>query len=127
MTQVWLHTNSIHGEMAIRADYISALYETRDAHTPRGVGRPWRIEAAVIGLPSPVVLLTAADLKNEAGPAFKGALPDLRDELSEELSRNQPGVDVSHGWIRDFVLDRPLVIDWERHPDPPKEQRLRGI
>lgn len=75
MTQVWLHTNSTHGEMAIRADYISALYETRDAHTPRGVGRPWRIEAAVIGLPSPVVLLTAADLKNEAGPAFKGALP----------------------------------------------------
>lgn len=130
MTQVWLHTagtGSTHGEMAVRADYISALYEIRDTHTRRGVGRPWRIEAAVVGLPHPVVLVTAADPEDEDGSAFEAALPDLRDEISEELSRVQPGVDVSHGWIRDFALGKPTVIDWERSPDPPREPRLRGI
>lgn len=128
MTQVWIHAfGHATGETAVRADYITALYEIRDSHTRRGVGRPWRIEAAVLALPQPVVLLTATDLPNDHHSPFEGALPELRDELSEELSRIQPGVYVSHGWVSDFVPGKATRIDWERGPDSPEEQPLRGI
>lgn len=124
--QIWLYAPTGHpgrGEMTVRVDCISALYEIRDEHLPLGVGRPWRIEAAVVGLPNPMVLATAPD-RMPAGieePAFLGALPELRDELVAEQWREWPGLEISVGRVREFDPHDPhgrLPIDWERFPDP---------
>lgn len=92
-------------------------------HVPLGVGRPWRIEAAVVGLPHPVVLVTAPD-RMPAGieePAFLEALPTLRDELVAEQWREWEGLEISVGRIREFDPEDPhghIHIDWERFSDP---------
>jgi hypothetical protein len=99
--------------MTVRADYISALYEVRDPHAEPGAGRPWRIEAAVVGLPHPVVLATAPDPEDPTEPAFLGGLPELRDEITAELERVHE-FKISFGWVKPYVRDQHLGIEWER-------------
>lgn len=103
MTQVWLNAFSRFGfnPTVVRADRISALSEVRTADPSFG---NWHIEAAVVGLETSVVLL-GADQPQE------GALAELQYQICAELERNQPGVFLSHGRIRDF-----LTINWTRDP-----------
>ncbi|WP_157982499.1 hypothetical protein [Nocardiopsis sp. FIRDI 009] len=93
MTQYWLQapvdTFGFDDEALVRVDCISALYAVRDPHARQGEGRPWRLEAAVLGSDRPVVLATSPDRDgSEAGESpFRGAPIFLRDELAAEQDR----------------------------------------
>ncbi|MFY7065702.1 hypothetical protein ACOQFV_07555 [Nocardiopsis changdeensis] len=132
MTQYWLQpsvaTFGFSDEMYVRVDCISALYAVRDPSARKGEGRPWRLEAAVLGLGRPVVLVTAPDRDgSEAGEnPFRGALVFLCDELAAEQSRVWPGVEVltSTGYMSAFnpqSVDGEIDIEWIRTPDPEKQ------
>lgn len=125
MAQVWLRVPQFPAlgqdreDFAIRADYISSLYAIRHRQAPRGQGRPWRLEATVLGLPEPVVLATAPDRPGDVEGAFRGAVLFLQSEIASELARHQPGIHDSTADIGEFDTEDPdgqLPVEWARFP-----------